>query len=42
MNSFALTATDPNGIGEVYTIGTDGKGIRQLTRTVGAVGSLRR
>jgi hypothetical protein len=26
MNSFALTATDPNGIGEVYTIGTDGKG----------------
>lgn len=37
---FALTATDANGIGEVYTIGTDGQGIRQLTRTIGAVGDL--
>ena len=37
---FALTATDTNGIGEIYTIGVDGKGLRQLTRNLGAVGPL--
>jgi Tol biopolymer transport system component len=37
---FAFTATDANGIGEVYTIGTNGKGLKQLTRNIGAVGNL--
>ena len=37
---FALTATDANGTGEIYTIGVDGKGLRQLTRNLGAVGAL--
>ncbi len=37
---FAFTATDANGIGEVYTIGTDGKGLTQLSRNIGAVGDL--
>lgn len=37
---FAFTATDTNGIGEVYTIGTDGKGLTQVTRNLGAVGDL--
>jgi Tol biopolymer transport system component len=36
---FAFTATDANGVGEVYTISTDGKGLRQLTRNLGAVGA---
>jgi TolB protein len=37
---FALVATDANGIGEVYTIGTDGKGLTQVTRNIDAVGDL--
>lgn len=37
---FAFTATDRDGIGEVYTIGTDGKNVSQVTHNIGAVGSL--
>jgi hypothetical protein len=35
-----LSATDANGIGEIYTIGVDGKGPRQLTRNLGTGGNL--
>jgi len=34
---FAFVATDANGIGEVYTIGTSGHGLVQLTHDIGAV-----
>jgi len=37
---FAFTASDADGIGEVYTIGTDGKALTQVTRNLGAVGDL--
>jgi Tol biopolymer transport system component len=37
---FALTATDANGIGEIYTIGVNGTGLKQLTHDLGAVGAL--
>jgi Tol biopolymer transport system component len=37
---FALSATDANGIGEISTVGVDGKGPRQLTRNLGAVVNL--
>jgi Tol biopolymer transport system component len=37
---FALTATDANGIGEVYTIGIDGKNLTQVTNSIGAIGCL--
>jgi len=37
---FALTATDANGIGEVYTIGVSGKNLTQVTHDIGAVGNL--
>jgi Tol biopolymer transport system component len=34
---FAFAATDVNGNGEIYTIGTNGSGLRQLTKNIGAV-----
>jgi Tol biopolymer transport system component len=34
---FAFAATDGNGIGEIYTIATDGTGLRQLTKNIGAL-----
>ncbi|MES1248403.1 MAG: hypothetical protein ABUS54_12110, partial [Actinomycetota bacterium] len=37
---FAFVANDVNGIGEVYTVGTDGSGLTQVTRNVDAVGNL--
>jgi Tol biopolymer transport system component len=37
---FAFVANDVNGIGEVYTVGVDGRNLRQVTRNVDAVGSL--
>jgi Tol biopolymer transport system component len=33
---FAFAATDVNGTGEIYTIATDGSGLRQLTKNIGA------
>jgi Tol biopolymer transport system component len=36
---FAFTATDANGVGEIYTIGTDGTGLTQVTKNIGAVDS---
>lgn len=35
--TFAFAATDANGIGEIYTIATDGSDLRQLTTNIGAV-----
>lgn len=35
--TFAFAATDANGIGEIYTIATDGTDLRQLTTNIGAV-----
>jgi Tol biopolymer transport system component len=37
---FALAATDANRIGEIYTIGINGRNLKQLTNGVGAVGDL--
>ena len=37
---FAFVAADDNGNGEVYTIGIDGKGLRQVTHNLGVVGNL--
>jgi Tol biopolymer transport system component len=37
---FAFVAADANGNGEVYTIGVDGKGLKQVTHNLGAVGNL--
>jgi Tol biopolymer transport system component len=37
---FAFTATDANGIGEVYTIGVNGKNLTQVTHDISAVGNL--
>ena len=37
---FAFTATDANGIGEVYTIGVDGMNLTQITKNINAVGNL--
>jgi Tol biopolymer transport system component len=37
---FAVSATDANGIGEIYTIGIHGSGLKQLTHNLGAVGGL--
>jgi Tol biopolymer transport system component len=37
---FAFTATDTDGIGEVYTVEIDGKNLTQLTKSIGAVGSV--
>lgn len=34
---FAFTATDINGVGEIYTIATDGSDLRQLTHNIGAL-----
>jgi TolB protein len=34
---FAFTATDANGVGEVYTVGVDGTGLVQVTHDLGAV-----
>ncbi|HEY5295547.1 MAG TPA: hypothetical protein VIJ70_08745 [Gaiellaceae bacterium] len=36
---FAFAATDANGVGEIYTIGTDGTGLTQVTKNIGAVDS---
>jgi dipeptidyl aminopeptidase/acylaminoacyl peptidase len=36
---FAFTATDANGVGEIYTIATDGSGLTQVTKDFGAVDS---
>jgi hypothetical protein len=37
---FAFVAQDPNGNGEVFTIGADGRGLRQVTRNLGVLGDL--
>jgi dipeptidyl aminopeptidase/acylaminoacyl peptidase len=37
---FAFVAPDANGYGEVWTIGADGTGARQVTRNLGVVGTL--
>jgi Tol biopolymer transport system component len=37
---FAFVAPDANGIGEVYTIGTDSKTLTPVTDSIGAIGSL--
>jgi Tol biopolymer transport system component len=37
---FAFVATDANGVGEVYTIATDGSGLSRVTNSIGAVGTL--
>jgi Tol biopolymer transport system component len=37
---FAFTATDANGVGEVYTIGTDGTHLTQVTHDIGANGDV--
>ena len=37
---FAYVAPDANGWGEVWTIGADGTGARQVTRNLGVVGNL--
>lgn len=34
---FAFAASDANGVGEIYTLGVDGKGLVQVTRDLGAV-----
>jgi len=34
---FAFAADDADGVGEIWTICVDGRGIRQLTRNVGAL-----
>lgn len=34
---FAFAATDVDGNGEIYTIGTDGTGLRQVTHDIGAL-----
>ncbi len=34
---FAFAADDANGIGEIWTVGVDGRGLRQLTRNLGAI-----
>ena len=36
----AFVATDVNGIGEVYTVGIDGKGLHRVTTDLDAVGTL--
>lgn len=36
---FAFAATDANGVGEIYTIGTDGTGLSQVTSNIGAAGN---
>jgi Tol biopolymer transport system component len=37
---FAYVADDANGYGEVWTIGVDGTGVKQVTRNLGVVGTL--
>lgn len=37
---FAFAATDTNGIGEIYTIATNGQHLRQLTRNIGAADNI--
>ncbi len=37
---FAFTATDANGVGEVYTIGIDGSHLTQVTHDIGATGDV--
>jgi Tol biopolymer transport system component len=37
---FAFVATDANGVGELYTVGVHGNGLKQLTYDLGAVGAL--
>lgn len=37
---FAFIATDRNGNGEVYTVGTNGRGLQQVTKDLDAVGNL--
>jgi Tol biopolymer transport system component len=37
---FAFTATNVDGIGDVFTIGADGKNLTQVTHNIGAVGNL--
>lgn len=34
---FAFAATDTNGLGEIYTIGVDGSGVRRITQNVDAL-----
>ncbi|HET8528253.1 MAG TPA: hypothetical protein VFL60_05030 [Gaiellaceae bacterium] len=34
---FAFAASDANGVGEIYTVGVDGKGLVQVTHDLGAV-----
>jgi Tol biopolymer transport system component len=38
--AFAFVATDANGVGEVYTVGTDSKRLTRVTDSIGAIGSL--
>jgi Tol biopolymer transport system component len=37
---FAIVAKDANGLGEVWVLGADGRGLRQVTRNLDAVGNL--
>lgn len=37
---FAFTATDVNGVGEIYTVATDGGGLTQVTKDLGAADSI--
>jgi Tol biopolymer transport system component len=37
---FAFVATDANGLGEVYTVATNGTGLRRVTKNADAVGNL--
>jgi Tol biopolymer transport system component len=37
---FAFSATDANGVGEIYTIGVGGTGLMRVTKNAGAVGAI--
>lgn len=37
---FAIAAKDANGLGEVWTLGVDGRGLHQVTRNLDVVGNL--
>jgi Tol biopolymer transport system component len=37
---FAFSATDANGVGEIYTIRSDGTGLTRITKNAGAVGAI--
>jgi Tol biopolymer transport system component len=34
---FAFTATDANGVGEIFTVRTDGEGLTRITKDIGAL-----